>query len=410
MSFEEQFLNSLKKSPTSLHFIHYSKELLLENGFIELKEEEIWNEIPSKFFVTRKDRSLIAINKTNFESGLILSCNSDSTGLRTKPKTKLSKAGCEQLRIAPYGKGLWTSWLDRDLKIAGQIYYKSSNGEILSKLFETENAIGIIPSLAVHLSRTSGLNPTFNLENHFYPIIGLVNNNNLSNNQDHGKILLETISKVTNIEISNIIDFDIHFCDLNPPKIFGISNDLIISSRLETLSTSIPTLLSFSKANSPKNGLNTFVIYDSHEIGSNTRFGAKSNFLKSVFQRINVPENFYSKLLFIGLDGLPSFNPNFNSLISNDIILGSGIYYIDNFSKSFIIKTIIENSDKAEVSLNNYNFENNELNLISNHLNPEFGCPTITIGIPILSNHSIRETAKISDIKDLYKFLTTLLN
>ncbi len=53
--------------------------------------------------------------------------------------------------IEVYGSPIISTWLDRDLSLAGIIYFKK-NENINSKLINIEN-IGIIPNLAIHLNR-----------------------------------------------------------------------------------------------------------------------------------------------------------------------------------------------------------------------------------------------------------------
>ncbi len=49
-----------------------------------------------------------------------------------------------------YGGGLWHTWFDRDLILAGKVVYES-DGKFTSKLWNSKRALLKIPNLAIHL-------------------------------------------------------------------------------------------------------------------------------------------------------------------------------------------------------------------------------------------------------------------
>lgn len=53
-----------------------------------------------------------------------------------------------------YGGGLWRTWFDRDLTIAGKVIVKSAEGNKLeSKYWHAKRALLKLPNLAIHLCR-----------------------------------------------------------------------------------------------------------------------------------------------------------------------------------------------------------------------------------------------------------------
>jgi aminopeptidase I len=81
-----------------------------------------------------------------------------------------TKAGYEQLGVAPYAGGLNSTWWDRDLGIGGRVLIKEG-GKIVSKLVHIPHPIARIPTLAPHFGAVA--NGPFNLETNMVPIIGL---------------------------------------------------------------------------------------------------------------------------------------------------------------------------------------------------------------------------------------------
>lgn len=73
------------------------------------------------------------------------------------------------MNIQPYGGGLWRTWFDRDLGLAGKVIYINSEGKLTSKLWDSKSAVMNVPSLCIHLAREPEFNPS--KETHLKPIL-----------------------------------------------------------------------------------------------------------------------------------------------------------------------------------------------------------------------------------------------
>lgn len=86
--------------------------------------------------------------KVSVKKANLLSPLNQSTQIR--PISKRTKQGYLQVGVETYGGGIWHSWLDRDLSIAGRVVISDKNGSFNSKLIKIDQPILRIPTLAIH--------------------------------------------------------------------------------------------------------------------------------------------------------------------------------------------------------------------------------------------------------------------
>ena len=148
-----QFLNS---SPTPFHAVQSIKRQLVDSGFLELRESQLWEtEQDGKYYVTRGETSIVAwIQGASLpEHGAhIVGAHTDSPNLRLKPHPNITRSGYRQLGVEVYGGVLLGTWTDRDLSLAGRVFVESENGLKTHPLL-CERPLVRIPQLAIHLNR-----------------------------------------------------------------------------------------------------------------------------------------------------------------------------------------------------------------------------------------------------------------
>jgi aspartyl aminopeptidase len=159
--------------------VHSAIQRLAKAGFKEIKERDSWSStlIPGgKYYLTRNGSSIVAfaIGK-KWKSGnpiAMIGAHTDSCCLRIKPVSKKTGAGFMQVGVETYGGGIWHTWFDRDLSIAGRVMVKDGEGNYVQKLIKVERPILRIPTLAIHLDRQTSFDP--NKETELFPIAGLI--------------------------------------------------------------------------------------------------------------------------------------------------------------------------------------------------------------------------------------------
>ncbi|KAJ3058611.1 hypothetical protein HDU99_006722, partial [Rhizoclosmatium hyalinum] len=195
------FLTFVRASPSPFHAVAESKRRLEAAGFSAISEKDAWTVTRGgKYFFTRNQSSVVAfVVGGQYKSGngfSIIGAHTDSPCLKVKPVSKKETAGYLKVGVETYGGGLWNTWFDRDLGIAGRVMVKSGDA-IQHKLVQVDEPILRIPTLAIHLDRTVSEGFKFNNEVHLTPMLGLAAKA-LNGEEDKGKHHALLLSKLAN--------------------------------------------------------------------------------------------------------------------------------------------------------------------------------------------------------------------
>ena len=135
------FLKFVDASPTPFHAVKSVKQRLSAAGFKEIKEKESWSSTcqpGGKYFLTRNGSTVVAFaigNKWRPGSAIsMIGAHTDSPCLRIKPVSNKQGDGFIQVGVETYGGGLWHTWFDRDLGIAGRVMVREEDGMIAQRL------------------------------------------------------------------------------------------------------------------------------------------------------------------------------------------------------------------------------------------------------------------------------------
>ena len=458
-SYPQEFVNFLNSSPTPYHAVNNIKNHLLSHQFSELKETDSWDSqiIPmGKYFVTRNNSSIIAFCVGNkWVPGnpiAITGAHTDSPVLRIKPVSKKSSEKFQQVGVEVYGGGIWHSWFDSDLAIAGRVMVSDkATGNIVSKLVDLKKPLLKIPTLAIHLDREVNQKFEFNKESELLPIAGLTKDtpkngccgdkkSQMSDNQfssiksiveRHHEDLLELIAKELAIEsVSDINDFELILYDNKPSCLGGLHEEFVFSGRLDNLTSCFTSMhgltLAAEHGLQEESGLRVISCFDHEEIGSSTAQGADSNFLPNILERLtsistikpfSVDSEYHprsyllesaAKSFFLSSDVAHGIHPNYSNKYESDhkpqigggpaIKINANQRYMTNSPGLMLIKKI---ADRAKVPLQLFVVKNDSPcgSTIGPILASKTGIRTLDLGNPILSMHSIRETGGAADLE-----------
>ena len=119
MNLLENFLNNSK---TAFHACENATEYLRANGFKELKESEKFEvEKGGKYYVTRNGSAVIALKIGDVKSFNVVASHADSPCFKIKGSPEMKIENYVKLNVERYGGGIFYSWLDTPLTIAGRV-------------------------------------------------------------------------------------------------------------------------------------------------------------------------------------------------------------------------------------------------------------------------------------------------
>lgn len=294
----------LEKSYTAYHAVKNAADYLTANGFSELFEGEDWNvEEGGKYFVTRGGSSLIAFTVGALDNGLnfkIAASHADSPALKLKDNAVFTAGAYEKLNAECYGGGIWYSFFDRPLKIAGRIV-ESENGVLRPRLAESDYFV-TIPSLAVHQNR--GVNDGFavNAQTDLSPLYALT---------EQGGDLVSSLSS------ASVAAYDLYLVNAQKPYVFGRNGEFLASPRVDNLTSVFASIEAISDVLAP-GGVCVAAIFDNEEVGSRTLEGAGGDFMERTLRRLTSALRFdddeYYKALhssfLLSVDNAHALHPN----------------------------------------------------------------------------------------------------
>ncbi|KAK6933537.1 Peptidase M18 [Dillenia turbinata] len=285
-----------------------AKRQLTAAGFQLLSENDDWDLKPGgRYFFTRNMSCLVAFaigEKYSVGNGFhVIAAHTDSPCLKLKPKSASSKSSYLMVNVQTYGAGLWHTWFDRDLSLAGRVIVRGSDGSFLHKLVKVKRPLLRVPTLAIHLDRTvnnDGFKP--NLETHLVPLIATKLEDSsqeskekgsaLSSKAAHHPQLMQILSDELSCHIDDIISIELNVCDTQPSCLGGVNNEFIFSGRLDNLASSycaVRALMDSSETPgslSNEHAIRMVALFDNEEVGSNSVQGAGAPTMFQAMRRI----------------------------------------------------------------------------------------------------------------------------
>ena len=401
----------IKSSPTAYHAIDTVKRRLLSEGFSELYEADLWELQPfGKYFVIRGGSSIIAFVNLPLANGYtICASHSDYPAFKVKV-TEEALGAYVSVPTEKYGGSIHYTWLDRPLSLAGRVMARTEHG-IESRLVNLDCDALCIPSLAIHVNRGVNDGYKFALNKDMIPLLTTL---------AHKGELMERISLLSGVRREDILSHDLYLYVREEGREVGLNGEFVLCPRLDNLASVYSSLEAFLSAEC-KNNIPVLAVFDNEEVGSETKEGAKSDFLSGVLSRSSAePGEHYRRLsssFMASVDNAHAKHPNFPELSDPDNapLLSAGIAIKYNANKRYatdgesdaIFRAVCEG---AKIKLQSFTNRadmpgGSTLGALSETL---LSIPTVDIGIPQLAMHSAVELAASADVSEMVSALSAL--
>ncbi|MBI4703573.1 MAG: M18 family aminopeptidase [Deltaproteobacteria bacterium] len=277
-----KLLGFIDRSPTPYHAAENIAAQLRDNGFEQLAERDAWTLAPGqRGFVLRGGTTVVAFvvgASSPAVSGFrIVGAHTDSPALRVKPQPVRRQHGYQQLGVEIYGAPLLSTWLDRDLSLAGQLACRDERGGLRELLVDFRQPVARVCSLAYHLDRkvnSDGL--VLNPQKHMVPVVGL-----------EGEMdLRRRLAALAGCAPEAVVDFDLRLYDTHKGTLGGLDDELVFSARLDNLVSCHAATEALCDAPEGMQSTAVIALYDHEECGSRSAVGAAGTALRDVLNRI----------------------------------------------------------------------------------------------------------------------------
>lgn len=382
----------LEKSYTSYHAAQNGARMLEEAGFVPLGAEQA----NAKGFYAVRGGSLFAVSKGKGSLNLAVS-HTDSPSLRI--------TGCKDgiLTVESYGGGLYRSFFDRKLKIAGR-YVQNENGVLQTKTVCSDYCV-VLPSLAVHLG-------------------GGADELNFSRD---GKPILSLRSAVASLPVpKQAVSYDLFCVPAEQPFAAGENGELLCSPRIDNLVSVYASLRALIAADGKS--INAVACFNNEETGSETREGAQSplfvSFLREALEawdgeksgKREKADDLLCRAFVFSCDGAHAKHPAYPDRYTAEApVLGGGVAIKRNdryATDALACATAKAIFVRANLPAQTYFHHPDRRcgSTVGLAFSRETGATVCDIGVPQLAMHSALETCARADVEALETLLTAYFN
>lgn len=413
----DDLVEFLQESVTPFHAAATAESWLRAAGFTRLEEADYWNLEPGKgYYTTRNGSSVVAWRVPDHAIGgwRIVASHSDSPTWKIKTDI-VENDGCRRLSVEGYGGMIMSTWLDRPLTVGGRVIIKTEDG-IESRLVCIDRDLLVIPSLAIHFQRDINKGHTFNPQVDMQPLWGPAGS----------RTLTDLVAEELGVDTADILDSDLQLVTRQAPTQIGPDGEFFMAPRIDDLECAATTLLGFLDAAAETDSAcaPVWAMLDNEEVGSSSRMGAQSSYLRDVLDRIvdAIPHSgqamhrAMANSFMLSADNAHATHPNFpqKSDPCAPVRLGGGVVLKYNASQKYttnavsgaIFRAICEKADVPVQVFTNRADEagGSTLGNLQSHTLP---IPMADIGLAQLAMHSAVETASVADAEAMTKAVAT---
>lgn len=412
-------MDYLRDNPTNFHVTAAHAEALEKEGYRRLSESEKWQLVPGgKYYVTRNGSALMAFRlpKGRPEGFMIMASHSDFPYLKIKPGGEIAgPEGCRKLNVEVYGGAILYSWLDRPLSVAGRIYVRTETGTEM-RLVNVPRDLVLIPSVAIHMNREVNSGYKFDPQKDMLPLWG----------GPEGPSLMDVIAQSAGVSGQDILSAELCLYNRTSPARWGASMEYLSAQKLDDSECAYCSLRGLLES-TDSSSVAVHALFDNEEVGSGTKQGAASTFLKETLERISMALGLdrqehlmmLAESFMLSADNAHGVHPNHPELADpvNRPVLGGGVVikfagnqkYATDASSEAVFRLLCEKGGvKNQIFTNRSDMPGGST--LGNISSQQAAVTTADIGIAQLAMHSSYESCAASDVEEMIKLACALFS
>ncbi len=410
----QELVDFIAACPSMFHSVAQARTRLDAAGFTFVPEGQTWQIQPgSRCYTVRNNSSIVAFSvgervldqRDAFHFQLTAS-HTDSPTFKVKSVPELDgPAGSLRLNTEAYGGVIDYTWFDRPLSLAGRVMVREGGG-VQSRLVALDRDVALIPSLAIHLNHQ--VNEAFS-PNRAVDVCPLFSAGALKSGA-----LDELLAQELGVTPEQILGRDLFLYSRQKGQIWGAKSEFVSSPKLDDLMCAFASLKAFV-ATRNEASVNVWCCLDNEEVGSNTKQGALSTFLRDSLMRIcaalGLTEEEYccalSRSFLVSCDNAHAVHPNHPQAYDegNRSYLNGGIvvkeaanqrYCTDGFSRAVFTAVCEQAGVPFQVFANRSDKTGGST--LGNLSNMQVSMHAVDVGCPQLAMHSAYETTGVCDV------------
>ncbi|KAI8476626.1 MAG: peptidase M18, aminopeptidase I [Monoraphidium minutum] len=455
---------------TPYHAVEEAARRLSAAGFEHIAEKDAWDQLRpgGKYYFTRNMSTVVAfaVGKKYRPGGpfYMVGAHTDSPCLKIKPVSKATGGGCQLVNVETYGGGLWYTWFDRDLGVAGRALVREG-GKLVHKLVKVTKPVLRIPMLAIHLQRnlyTEGFKPNF--QTNLMPLLATASKaaaaaaaaaapaapppaaaaapaapdagGGAGGGGDggaagsvagkHHAMFMQLICEELGCAPGDVVDFELNVCDTQPGVLGGAAEEFVFAGRLDNLAscyTAIEALCDSVRGEGALDeevAVRSVACFDHEEVGSDSAQGAGGPVMRDTITRVaralaggeeGAVERALRQSFLVSADMAHALHPTYTDKHDalNAPAFHGGMVLKHNSNQRYATNAISaalfrEAGRRAGVPVQEFCVRNDMPcgSTIGPILASSLGCRTVDVGVPQLAMHSIREMCGVDDIEMAY--------
>ena len=309
------------------------------------------------------------------------------------------------------------TWFDRPLSLAGRVLVRTG-ARVESRLFSLDRDVAIIPSLAIHMNRdvNNGFAP--NRARDLCPLI--------SAGALPAGSLDQMIADELGVDVADVLARDLFLVNRQRSCVWGAADEFVSAPKLDDLACAY-TSLEAMLAQTNEHDVSLFACFDNEEVGSGTKQGAMSTFLRDTLARVNEGLGFgeedYRRALaasmLVSCDNAHALHPNrpdcadegARPMLNGGLVIKEAAnqhYCTDAFSRAALV-AVLENAQVPYQAFANRS-DMAGGSTLGNLSNIQASMHAVDVGLPQLAMHSSFETTGVRDVALAIQALTAFYN